>query len=141
MAYYKFTKAIINNEEIEVYNHGDLERDFTYINDIVAGIIKAIKFNSSSKENSLSNTNAPYRIFNLGNNKPIKLKKFIEAIEKACNKKARISYLPMQPGDVKVTYADIEDSINEIGFKPSIDIDEGMKLFVDWYIKYHGYQK
>ena len=141
MAYYKFTKAIINNEEIEVYNHGDLERDFTYINDIVAGIIKAIKFNSSSKENSLSNTNAPYRIFNLGNNKPIKLKKFIEAIEKACNKKARISYLPMQPGDVKVTYADIEDSINEIGFKPSIDIDEGMKLFVNWYIKYHGYQK
>ena len=87
MAYYKFTKAIINNEEIEVYNHGDLERDFTYINDIVAGIIKAIKFNSSSKENSLSNTNAPYRIFNLGNNKPIKLKSSSKLLKKHAIKK------------------------------------------------------
>ncbi|RKF44745.1 NAD-dependent epimerase [Bacillus wiedmannii] len=128
MAYFSFTKAITEGKPIKVFNEGDMYRDFTYIDDIVDGIIKLL-------ENSpvLNNKELPYKVYNIGNNKPVKLLDFIQAIESAVGKEAVKEYYPMQPGDVYQTYADVSDLINDVGFKPDTPIQEGINKFVDWF--------
>ncbi|MED2036680.1 NAD-dependent epimerase [Bacillus wiedmannii] len=128
MAYFSFTKAITEGKPIKVFNKGDMYRDFTYIDDIVDGIMKLL-------ENSpvLNNKELPYKVYNIGNNKPVKLLDFIQAIESAVGKEAVKEYYPMQPGDVYQTYADVSDLINDVGFKPDTPIQEGINKFVDWF--------
>lgn len=125
MAYFKFTKAILENKPIEVYNYGGMKRDFTYIDDIVKGTINAL-------EKSYS-----YEIFNLGNNKPVRLEYFIECIEKELGKKAKKKYLPLQPGDMLETYADIERSTKMLDYYPKTSVEEGIKKFINWYKSYY----
>ena len=143
MALYKFTKAILNNKQIDVYNYGKMERDFTYIDDISQSIRKLInvipkKPHSTNKifpGDSLS-TVAPWRVVNIGNANPINLLKFIELIEKSLGIKAKINYLGMQPGDVEKTWSNINLLKKLTGFQPKISIEEGIKSFVDWYLNY-----
>ncbi|MBO0998530.1 NAD-dependent epimerase [Bacillus sp. SD075] len=143
MAYYSFTKNIIEENTIKVFNNGDMRRDFTYIDDIVEGIIRLldkppvynIGWDRANPDSSSSY--APYKIYNIGNNKPIKLMDFINTLEKLIEKKAKIEFLPMQPGDVKETYADIADLHADVGFYPSTTIEEGLTHFVNWYKKYN----
>jgi UDP-glucuronate 4-epimerase len=130
MAYFSFTKAILAGEPIPVFNEGKLERDFTYIDDVVAGVLAALERPADSGQ--------PHRIYNLGNNKPELLMRFIKTIETALNCKAMLDFQPMQPGDVKATAADIDDSTRDLGFLPRIGIDEGIPRFVRWYKDYHG---
>ncbi len=125
MALFKFTKNIIENKPIEVYNYGNMKRDFTFITDIVKGTISAI------------DKAYAYEIFNLGNAKSVKLTYFIECIEKAVGKKAEKKLLPMQPGDVTLTYADIRKAKKKLGYNPNVKIEEGVKKFVKWYKDYY----
>ncbi|MDW7617106.1 NAD-dependent epimerase [Peribacillus simplex] len=142
MAYYSFTKNIIEEKTIKVFNNGDMRRDFTYIDDIVEGIIRLLDkppvYNTGwdRAHPDPSSSYAPYKIYNIGNNKPIKLMDFIITLEKLIGKKAKIEFLPMQPGDVKETYADIADLHADVGFYPSTTIEEGLTHFVNWYKKY-----
>lgn len=137
MAYYKFTKSIINGEPISIYNNGKMHRDFTYIDDIVEGITRVMEKTPISKENIYTSSSPKYSIYNIGNNKPISLNTFIGAIEKACDMNAIKKSLPMQPGDVPITFADIDSLYDFIEFKPTTNIDDGIKKFVDWYKDYH----
>lgn len=138
MAYFKFTKAILKGSPIDVYNHGDMYRDFTYIDDIVEGVIKVMDKIPKRETNDISRGPAAHRILNIGNNNPVKLKDFVGAIECVCGKKAVVNNLPMQPGDVTETYADIDQLFDLIGFKPSTDINDGIEKFVNWFLKYEG---
>ena len=144
MALFLFTRAIMNNKPIKVFNNGNMERDFTYIDDIVEGVIRVMEKiptpdpGWSSDAPTPSSSCVPYKLYNIGNNHPVKLMDFIHAIERALGKKARIDYLPMQPGDVPATYADVNDLISDIGFKPSTSIDQGIENFVDWYKQYYA---
>lgn len=131
-----FTNAIINNKPINIFNNGDMERDFTYVDDIVAGIVKLVQKASSKDEREV-----PYKLHNIGNSKPIKLMDFIASIEKHLNIKAKKTFLPMQPGDVQKTYADISSLEQAINYRPSTNIDTGVKKFTDWYILYLLQQK
>jgi len=143
MAYYSFTRAIFEGEPIEVYNEGNMKRDFTYINDIVDGmvmVINKIPSGSSSwnaEEPDLGTSQFPYRIYNIGNNKPVALLKFINILEKEIGKPAKKKMLPMQPGDVEETYADIADIQRDVGFSPTTSIKDGLKQFVKWYKEYY----
>ena len=125
MALFLFTKAILEDKAIKIFNHGKMKRDFTYIDDIVAGIISSLK------------KSYPYEIFNLGNNQPIELEYFIETLEKHLGKKAKKELLPMQAGDVAETFADIDKSKEKLNFLPKISIEEGIKKFLDWYREYY----
>lgn len=131
MAYFSFTQKILTGEPIKLFNYGELERDFTYIDDIVEGIIKIIP-SPPQKQN-----NARAKVYNIGNNNPVPLKSFVEAIEEAIGIKAKIEYLPMQPGDVYRTYADISELQKDFGFTPKTDIRAGMKKFAEWYKEYY----
>lgn len=133
MAYFSFTKAIMDGNPIKVFNNGDMYRDFTYIDDIVDGITKLL-------ENSpvLNNKELPYKLYNIGNNKPEKLLNFIQAIENAVGKKAIKEFYPMQPGDVYQTYADVSDLINDVGFKPDTSIETGISKFFEWFKQYNS---
>lgn len=133
MAYYKFTKKIMANEPIQIYNNGDMYRDFTYIDDIVRGI-ENILCNPPQKNAK----GAAYKLYNIGNNKPEKLMDFIETLEKCLGKTAVKEYLPMQPGDVYQTYADVSDLMRDYDFKPDTSIQEGLTRFVEWYREYYG---
>ncbi len=132
MAYYKFTQKILAGEPIQVYNHGDMYRDFTYIDDIVKGV-----------ENILCNPpvqnaqGVSYKLYNIGNNKPEKLMDYIETLEKCLGKTAKKEYLPMQPGDVYQTYADVTDLMRDYDFRPDTTIEEGLTKFVEWYLAYY----
>lgn len=132
MAYFSFTKAIMEDKPIRVFNNGDMYRDFTYIDDVVSGVISLI-------ENSpvLATKDVPYRIYNIGNNRPEKLLDFIAVIEKDIGKKAVKEFYPMQPGDVYQTYADVTDLMEDIGFRPNTTISEGIGRFVEWYKEYY----
>lgn len=147
MAYYSFTKDIIEGKPIKVFNHGQMERDFTYIDDIVEGIIRLIDKppmgnpNWSEETDDLSTSFAPYKIYNIGNNNPVPLMRFINAIENALGIEAKKEYLEMQPGDVLRTYADVSDLEKDINFKPKTSIEDGIKKFVDWYIGYYNINK
>ena len=132
MAYYKFVKAIVEDKAIDVYNYGKMMRDFTYVDDVVEGITKLIPYRAKSRP--------PYQIYNLGNNNPVELGEFIATIEKLLGKSAQKNFLPMQPGDVVATYADVEKLAADIGFKPQTSIAEGLAHFVDWYQSYYGCQ-
>ncbi|MDF9844049.1 MULTISPECIES: NAD-dependent epimerase [unclassified Paenibacillus] len=132
MAYFSFTKAIVEGKPIKIFNNGDMYRDFTYIDDIVDGIIRLIP-NSPALNNV-----PPYKIYNIGNNQPEKLMDFIQAIESAVGKEAIKEYYPMQPGDVYRTYADVDDLIRDVGFKPETSIFLGISKFVNWYNKYRS---
>ena len=133
MAYYKFTKAILNGEPIDVYNNGDMKRDFTYIDDIIDGIIKVMNKIPEPNANKYSLSFAPYNLFNIGNNNPVSLRDFISAISDACGVKVYENPLPMQPGDVPITYADIDSLTDFCGFYPKTSIRDGILKFVDWY--------
>ena len=134
MAYYSFTKAIHEGRSIDIFNHGDMKRDFTYIDDIVDGILKVVKKVPGPIERASTNAVAPFRVFNIGNNNPVPLSRFIEAIEAAMSKQAVKNMLPMQSGDVPLTYADIDDLVDEYGFHPSTSIEQGISKFVEWYL-------
>ena len=135
MAYYKFTKAIMNGEPIDVYNNGNMKRDFTYIDDIIRGVVRVMDRAPSREINESSGAVAPYKLYNIGNNDPVTLESFIEAIEARCDRKAVKNYLPMQPGDVPLTFADIDALVDEFGFKPETDIKNGLDNFVSWYLE------
>jgi UDP-glucuronate 4-epimerase len=145
MAYFSFTKKILNGETIDVYNNGEMQRDFTYIDDIVEGIERIMarpptvedELNIQNSKSKITTATAPYKIYNIGNNQPVSLRRFITAIETACGKKAKENLLPMQAGDVPVTFADVDELIADIGFKPSTSIEDGIAKFVDWYKGYY----
>ncbi len=132
MAYYKFTKAITEGQPIDVYNNGDMMRDFTYVDDIVEAMVRLV-----DKVSGKDGGNAPYRLYNIGNHKPEKLMDMIGILEYLIGRKAEKKYLPMQAGDVYSTYADIEDLQTAIGFKPSMPLKTGLEKFVKWYKGYH----
>ena len=133
MAYYKFTKSIINGESIDVYNNGDMIRDFTYIDDIVLGVTKVIDSIPSENKNQFTVSSPRHQIYNIGNNDPISLRRFISAIEKACDRNALEKLMPMQAGDVPVTYADVSELVDNVGFAPNTSIEKGINEFVAWY--------
>lgn len=139
MALFKFTKNIIEDQPIPVFNHGNHTRDFTFISDIVEGVIRSSDQiaqpdpNWDSKNPDPSTSYAPFRIFNIGNNNPVKLIEYIHAIEKALGKEAILELLPLQPGDVPDTFADSSALEKMVGYKPSVSVDDGVKQFVDWY--------
>jgi UDP-glucuronate 4-epimerase len=143
MALYIFTKSILEGKPIDVYNNGEMHRDFTYVDDIVESIARLIpksaqpnsKWDSSNPDPGTSF--APYRIFNIGNNQPVALTRFIEVIEDKLGKKAIRKLMPMQDGDVPVTWADVEDLSREVDFQPSTPLEIGVSKFVDWYLEYH----
>ena len=185
MALFKFTKAILKGEPIDVYNEGKMRRDFTYIDDIVEGVVRVTdripavchpearaegsrehrdsspepallarrslgvggsKAEGAQNDNRMSTTthvshvtgHAPYRLYNIGNHNPVELLDFIHAIEDSLGKKAKMNFLPMQPGDVPATYADVDDLIRDVGFSPSTPVQEGIKRFAEWYKKYYS---
>jgi len=137
MAYFSFTKKILTGGSIDVFNNGDMKRDFTYIDDIVAGIMLIKDKIPARISVDTTNAQAPYKIYNIGNNQPITLRRFITAIENACGKKAVENLLPMQAGDVPITYADTTDLIKDIGFQTNVNIEEGISKFVIWYKDYY----
>ena len=138
MAYFSFTKKIIAGEPINVFNNGDMQRDFTYIDDIVKGIIRIMDKAPSPQYSTITTATAPYKIYNIGNNQPVTLRRFITAIESACGKKAQENLLPMQAGDVPITYADIDELVDDIDFKPDTSIEDGITKFVEWYKQYYS---
>ncbi|MFI8554291.1 NAD-dependent epimerase [Psychrobacter sp. NPDC077938] len=138
MAYFSFTKKIIAGEPINVFNNGDMQRDFTYIDDIVKGIIRIMDKAPSPQYSTITTAAAPYKIYNIGNNQPVTLRRFITAIESACGKKAQENLLPMQAGDVPITYADIDELVDDIDFKPDTSIEDGITKFVKWYKQYYS---
>ncbi|MBU1297027.1 MAG: NAD-dependent epimerase [Gammaproteobacteria bacterium] len=131
MAPWLFTEAILNDKPIKVFNHGKMMRDFTYIDDIVEGVIRIQDVPPQAQQSQ--DTTAPYAIYNIGNNQPIQLSEFIEAIESACGKTAEKIYMDMQPGDVPKTYADTAQLEAMVGYKPATSIQDGMVKFVEWY--------
>lgn len=136
MALFIFTRAILEGKPINVFNHGKMQRDFTYIDDIIEGVVR-VTDSIPQSDSSASTTKAPYKIYNIGNNQPIELIKFIETLENCLGMKAQKNMLPMQPGDVPVTYADVDDLVNDVGFKPNTPIEVGIEKFVDWYKNYY----
>ena len=132
MAYYKFAKAIAEGKAIDVYNYGKMKRDFTYIDDVVEAIIRIIPHRYQTLNQP------PYKIYNLGNNSPVELGEFITTLEKVMGKTALKNLLPMQPGDVVATYADVDDLIEDFDFKPTTSITQGLEKFVQWYQEYYG---
>ena len=140
MAPFKFTKAISEGKTIDVYNNGDMYRDFTYIDDIVEGIIRiqdVIPTQSNKVRDAVDSSDAPYSIYNIGNGSPVKLMDFIGAIETALGIEAKKNFMPMQPGDVPATWASTEALENATGYKPSVNIQTGVNHFVDWYKTYY----
>ena len=143
MALFLFTKKILAGEPIDVFNFGKHRRDFTFVDDIVEGIIRTI--DQPAKSNSMwsgenpdpGTSTAPWRVYNIGNNRPVELINYIDVLEKCLGKKAEKNLLPLQPGDVPDTFADVEDLIQDTGYKPTTTIDEGIKKFVEWYLEYH----
>ena len=144
MALFKFTKAILSGEKIQVFNYGKHRRDFTYIDDIVEGIVRVLDKPASSnidwsgEEPDSGTSLSPWRIYNIGNNSPVELMDYIEAIETAVGMKAEKELLPLQQGDVPDTYADVDDLVKEFGYKPSTSVKVGVKSFVDWYRTYNN---
>ena len=139
MAYFKFVDAIANNRPIEVYNHGQMKRDFTYIDDVVEGIVRVMTHIPQSLADVPDNASqALYKVYNLGNHQPVELLRFIQVIEQAMGKPAELVMKPMQPGDVVATYADVSDLQTDIGFSPSTPLETGIAKFVDWYKAYYS---
>ena len=142
MAYFKFVRAIEQGDPIDVYNYGNMQRDFTYIDDVVEGVVRVMQKPPIPKQDEnlmlLGLSSAPYKIYNIGNNKPVTLSRLIESIEQALGKISQRKLLPMQLGDVPTTYADIDEFIQDVGFKPDTSIEEGIARFVAWYRNYYN---
>ncbi|WP_419663430.1 CapI: biosynthesis protein of type I capsular polysaccharide [Desulfosarcina variabilis str. Montpellier] len=143
MALYLFTKAILEDKPIDVFNHGKMKRDFTYIDDIIEGVVRVMKNVPDPNPNWTGDAPDPgtsyvkYKIYNIGNNQPVELIDFIRAIETALGKTAKKNFMDIQPGDVPATYANVDDLINDVGFKPNTSIEEGIGRFVEWYRSYY----
>ena len=143
MAYFKFTQNILAGKPIDVFNNGNHQRDFTYIDDIVEGVLRVLdklpepnpEWSGDAPDSATST--APYRLYNIGNNNPVELMHYIEVLEDCLGKKAVKNMLPMQPGDVQATYADVSELVKAIDYKPAMSVEEGMSRFVDWYMDYY----
>ena len=146
MALFLFTKAMLAGKPIKVFNHGKMKRDFTYIDDIVEGVVRVMgRLPEPNQEWSgdapdPGSSYAPYKLYNIGNNNPVKLMEFIAVIENALGKKAKKEFLDLQPGDIPATYADIDDLIKDVGFKPATTIETGIEWFISWYEDYYGHK-
>ena len=144
MALFLFTKNILAGKPIDVFNYGKHRRDFTYIDDIVEGVIRVIDrvpepnpdWSGDAPDSATSS--APYRLYNIGNNQPVELMYYIEVLEKCLGKKAEMNLLPLQPGDVPATYANVDDLVRDVGYKPDMSVEQGIANFVAWYRDYHG---
>jgi UDP-glucuronate 4-epimerase len=144
MALFLFTKAILQGKTINVFNYGNMRRDFTYIDDIIEGVLRVM--DKIPEPNPAWNGNdpdpgtsfAPYKLYNIGNNNPVELLRFIEILEDCLGKKAKKNLLPLQPGDVPATYADVDDLMRDVGFKPNTSVEEGIERFVKWYQGYYN---
>lgn len=147
MALFLFTKAALEGKKIDVFNNGEMLRDFTYIDDIVEGIIRVIDnpakpdTNWNGKTGQTSTSSAPYKIYNIGNNNPVKLMDFITAIENKLGCTIEKNMMPIQAGDVPATYADVSDLVEDLGYKPATPVQEGINQFIDWYLEFFGYNK
>ncbi len=143
MALFLFTQAILEDKPIDVYNHGRMRRDFTYVDDVVEGVVRVIEkipqpnLAGRGDHPNCGASSAPYRIYNIGNNRPVELMAFIKTLEKKLGKKAKLNLLPLQPGDVPSTHADVDDLVRDVGFKPQTSLEEGIGRFVDWYREYY----
>jgi len=146
MALFKFTDAIVNGKEIDVYNHGNMMRDFTYVDDIVEAISRLVKRPArpnpdwSGGQPDPGSSYAPYKIYNIGNNSPVRLMEFVEAIENKLGVEAKKNYMDLQPGDVPETYANVDDLFRDIDFKPETSIQDGVNNFIDWYLEYYSHK-
>jgi UDP-glucuronate 4-epimerase len=145
MALFLFTRAILEDKPIKVFNHGKMQRDFTYIDDIIEGVVRVMgrlpeanpKWSGAAPDPGTSS--APFKVYNIGNNNPVELIKFIEVIEDVLGKKANMEFMDMQPGDVIATYADVDDLMEDVGFKPETPVEIGIKRFVQWFKDFYGY--
>jgi len=143
MALFLFTRAILAGEPIDVFNHGHMQRDFTYIDDIVEGVVRVLDRPAtpdpawSGDHPDPGIAQAPYRLYNIGNNHPVELLHLIEVLEEAIGKTSIKRLLPMQSGDVLATYADVDDLVREVGFRPATSIEEGVRRFVTWYRNFY----
>lgn len=144
MALFLFTKNILANKPIDVFNYGKHRRDFTYIDDIVEGIIRVLDRVAQTNPGwsgdapDPGTASAPYRLYNIGNNQPVDLMHYIEVLQDCLGKKAEINYLPLQPGDVPDTYADVSDLVDDVGYKPGTSVEQGIANFVNWYKEYYN---
>lgn len=147
MALFLFTKAALEGKPIDVFNYGEMYRDFTYIDDIIEGVVRVIDHPSQSdvswngKDGRSSTSSAPYKIYNIGNNNPVKLMDFIDAIEHKLGKSIQKNFLPLQAGDVPATYANVNDLVEDLGYKPATSIQEGINRFIDWYMDFWEHPK
>ncbi|MCB1882148.1 MAG: NAD-dependent epimerase/dehydratase family protein, partial [Gammaproteobacteria bacterium] len=143
MALFKFTRQILAGEPIDVFNYGNHRRDFTYIDDIVEGVVRVLDRIAqpnpdwSGNNPDSASSQAPYRLYNIGNNQPVELATYIEVLESCLGVTARKNLLPLQPGDVPDTYADVQELIHDTGYKPDTSVREGVQKFVDWYRDYY----
>ena len=144
MALFKFTRAILSGEPIDVFNYGRHRRDFTYIDDIVEGVVRTLDHVAepdphwSGETPDPGTSAAPYRLYNIGNQNPVELERYIQVLEDALGREARQNRLPLQPGDVPDTYADVEDLVRDVGYRPRTPVEEGVRRFVAWYREYYG---
>jgi len=144
MAYFSFTKAILEGRPIDVFNHGRMRRDFTYIDDIIEGVVRVMHHIPSANPSwdasqpDPATSSSPYRVYNIGNNQPVDLGRFIEVLEENLGRKAIKNLIPMQSGEVLVTYADVGDLVDAVGFRPATSIEDGIARFVAWYRDYYG---
>ena len=147
MALFMFTRNILEGRPIEVFNHGRHSRDFTYVDDIAEGVVRACE--RVAQSNPLwksgapdpASSSAPYRLYNIGNNRPVKLMRYIELIEECLKRKATINFLPLQPGDIPETCADIDDLVRDVGYRPATPVEEGVRNFVAWFCEYYHYPR
>ena len=144
MAAFLFTKAILEGRPIDVFNHGKMRRDFTYVDDIIEGVMRVAdriaqpNADWSGEQPDPASSVAPYKVYNIGNNRPVELMRMIETLEQCLGKQAEKNFLPMQPGDVPETFADIDDLSRDVGFRPETSIEDGLAKFVEWYREYYG---
>jgi UDP-glucuronate 4-epimerase len=146
MALFLFTRNILEGKPIDVFNNGHHKRDFTFVEDIAEGVVRTAECvaqpdpNWNSKAPDPSTSSAPYRIYNIGNNAPVPLMRYIEVLEECLGKKATKNFLPLQLGDVPETFADIDDLVRDVGYRPATPVEVGVRRFVDWYTEYYGYK-
>ena len=144
MALFLFTRNILAGEPIDVFNHGRHQRDFTYVDDIVEGVVRVLdripepNLSWSGDQPDPASSSGPYRLYNIGNNRPVELLRYIELLENRLGKKAKKNFLPLQPGDVPNAWADVEDLARDVGFSPSTPVEEGVRKFVDWYLEFYN---
>jgi UDP-glucuronate 4-epimerase len=144
MALFLFTKSILEGEPIEVYNNGEMKRDFTYIDDIINGLLSLLDSPPNAIDHwngqvtNPSSSKAPFKLYNIGNNSPVNLMDFISEIEEKLEKKAEINFMPLQPGDVVASHADVENLVEDFGYRPTTTVVDGVRKFIEWYKEYHN---